>query len=65
MGKQLKILLGHVDFQNVPSSLRQLNVCRQKTQVNDPIAITVFQCSDRNEVSEVQKIQVGKGSVGK
>lgn len=29
MGKQLKILLGHVDFQNVPSFLQQLNVCRQ------------------------------------
>lgn len=63
MGKQLKILPGHVDFQNVPSSLRQLNVCRQKTQVNDPIEIAVFRCSDRNGVSGVQKIQVGKGSV--
>ena len=64
MGKQLKIWLGHMDFQNVPSFLQQLNVCRQKNQVNHPAEIIVFQRSDRSEVLKVQKIQVGKGSVG-
>lgn len=65
MGKQLKILLGHMDFQNVLSFLQQLNVCRQKHQVNNPIEVTVFQYSDLKEVLEMQKIQMGKGSVGK
>lgn len=65
MGKQLKILLGRVDFQNVPSFLQKLNVCRQKNQVKDPKKIITFQCSDRNEVLEVQKIHMEKGSVGK
>ncbi|KAM5312763.1 ankyrin repeat domain-containing protein 37 isoform 4-T4 [Glossophaga mutica] len=35
----------------------------QKNQVNHPAAIIVFQRSDRSGVLEMQKIQVGKGSV--
>lgn len=60
-GKQLKILLGRVDFQNVPGFWQWLSGCRRQSHR----VIPVLQCSDRSEVWQVWRTELWRGSVGK
>lgn len=55
-----------MDFQNVPGFWQWLNVCRQQNhQAKNLRVLPVPQCWDRNEVSEVWRIELWRGSVGK
>lgn len=61
MGKQLKILLGRVGFQNVPGFWRRWNGCRRQSHR----VIPVLRCPDRSEVWQVWRPELWRGSVGK